>query len=180
MWRCASSAIEHDLLSDREHPGLGAGADGGQPGGPFFRLGDRPFASGHARLRDVCGGGRTGARLAANSLGALQRPRAGVVLLAAVRRRDSDGDGSDDRGTGGGAAVAVGRAVARIGARRAALLDGPHCICDSDRRRIRAAAGGPDHRDDAAPASRPSNRPSDWSRFAKSRRAWQRRGTGAS
>ena len=45
--------VEHRnrVLSDRQHPGLRAGADGGQSERAFFGLGGRPFASGHAGIR---------------------------------------------------------------------------------------------------------------------------------
>ena len=70
------------FLSDRQHPGLRAGANVGQSKRAFFRLGGGPFASGDARVRHLCRSRRTDSRLAANSLGALQRANAGLGLLA--------------------------------------------------------------------------------------------------
>ena len=64
-------AHRHCVLPDRQHSGLGAGADGGQSERAFFRLGGGPFASGHAGLRDLRGGRRHDSCVAENSLGAL-------------------------------------------------------------------------------------------------------------
>ena len=114
----------HALLPHRQHAGRGAGADGRQPGRALHRLGDRPLAPGDARLRDVRGGRRAGARVAAHPVGALQRARhrlvatgcwsSGLVLMVV---------GPHHRRPGPGAAVAVRRAVDRVGARDAAVLD---------------------------------------------------------
>ena len=83
----------HAVLLHRQHAGRGAGADGGQSGGALHRLGDRPLAPGDARLRHVLGGRRAGPRLATHPLGALQRARHRVVLLAAGRGTGADGVG---------------------------------------------------------------------------------------
>ena len=58
-----------DHLSGRQHPGIAAGADGDQSGRALLRLGDRAFASGDARVRDLRCGRRVGACVAADSLG---------------------------------------------------------------------------------------------------------------
>ena len=74
-YRAALRRHGHRLLSDREHPGLGAGADVGEPGVHFsdWVIGHSHLAMlGFATLR---GGGRTDPRLAANSVGPLQSRR---------------------------------------------------------------------------------------------------------
>ena len=73
-------------------------------------------------------------RLAAHPVGALQRARPRVGVLAARRRRADDVRGPDRRRHGRGRTVAVGGAVARFGARRAAVLGDAHRRRRADRR----------------------------------------------
>ena len=83
-----------------------------------------PFAFGDAGIRELRGRRRADPRVAENSVGALQRAITGLVVLAAGGGRGGHGFRSDDRGIGGGPALAVGCAMARIGSRGPALLVG--------------------------------------------------------
>ena len=116
-------------------------------------------------------GRRTGPRVAADSLGALQPEDARLGVLASARRRGGHGFRSHHRRIGGGAAVAIGRALDGFGSRRASLLAGPHAQRRPDRRRFHRSA-----RRDSRPETRrrpPAIREaaSGWNRFEKSRRA---------
>ena len=74
------------VLPRRQRAGLGAGLDGDAAPHPFHRLGDRPLASGDARLRHLHRRRRPRPRLAANGGHALPRRLDGRRVLAAARR----------------------------------------------------------------------------------------------